>query len=339
MTKEHVSEPQHDPAPRIPSPVAPEPDGLSHDRLDAELATILRFIREAVDPEAIEGCAPAECVALVISQRDNAQNALAAERQRFAEIKAESDEGKNQLAETIRGLRAQLAKQQTALAKLKEFSLLNYAGPEIRGLIDEALENKVPSAPLYGEIERLTKERDEAIAALPFLNGKTKNEARALLGEVLRHVTDERLQSSHGCVEVTNAVNVVERLIAGNTALRAQLAAMTAERDEAIAHSDRWERQVKEWEKDRDAWRGDALKAIADRDRLAQRLKEAVEDKDVVDFLEKHWEFFPRQSGCRENIPNQGILTWISHGDSTALRSAVHAARSQGATAQPETGV
>jgi hypothetical protein len=44
----------------------------------------------------------------------------------------------------------------------------------------------------------------------PLSTGKTRNHARALLGEVLRH---EQGLGSHGCVEVANAIRVIDTLI------------------------------------------------------------------------------------------------------------------------------
>lgn len=69
----------------------------------------------------------------------------------------------------------------------------------------------------------LRRERDEALASLPCSTNRTREQARQLLGEVLRHVTDEKLQSSHGCVEVTNAQRVIDTLIGDAGALRSQL--------------------------------------------------------------------------------------------------------------------
>lgn len=43
------------------------------DRFGIEMVSILKRLREAMDGDAIEGCAPSEMVALLISQRDNAK--------------------------------------------------------------------------------------------------------------------------------------------------------------------------------------------------------------------------------------------------------------------------
>lgn len=63
---------------RLGETIIAERDSLRADveSLRSQLATIQRFIREAVGSEAIEGCTPAECAALIISQRDNAHTEL-----------------------------------------------------------------------------------------------------------------------------------------------------------------------------------------------------------------------------------------------------------------------
>lgn len=68
-------------------------------------------------------------------------------------------------------------------------------------------------------------------ATIPLRTGRHENEARRSLGEVSRHGPD--CGPSHGCVEVTRAQDALAHALAERDALRAELAAMTQERDEA----------------------------------------------------------------------------------------------------------
>lgn len=90
------------------------------------------------------------------------------------------------------------------------------------------------------EIERLRADLETALSMTPVSTNRTRGEAHEMLGEVSRHVTNEKLQSSHGCVEVTNAQRVVDTLIGDITALRTR--AESAEKERDFLKS--------EWEKD-----------------------------------------------------------------------------------------
>lgn len=74
------------------------------------------------------------------------------------------------------------------------------------------------------ELERVKAENVMLHDSLPTSSNRTRAKAAELLGTVLRHETGtpER-QSSHGCVEVTNALRVVDDLIGDNATLRAEL--------------------------------------------------------------------------------------------------------------------
>lgn len=67
---------------------------VSVDRLETELSAILEHVREAMDIESMDASTPAELVAILISQRDNANNEASAYRaERDAlKLKWESDE-------------------------------------------------------------------------------------------------------------------------------------------------------------------------------------------------------------------------------------------------------
>ena len=68
---------------------------------------------------------------------------------------------------------------------------------------------------------------------LPLSTGKTRNHARELLGEVLRH---RQGLGSHGCVEVVNAIEVVDMLIADRNRLGEQNEQLLKEIRDAINH-------------------------------------------------------------------------------------------------------
>lgn len=77
-------------------------------------------------------------------------------------------------------------------------------------------------AAAQAEVAKLDEEVARLNEAFPLSTGRTRNEARKLLGSVLRHVTDEAKGASHGCVEVTNAQAVVDSLIAARAARYAE---------------------------------------------------------------------------------------------------------------------
>jgi len=59
----------------------------------------------------------------------------------------------------------------------------------------------------------------ELEASLPLSTNRTRELARELLGDVLSHSDGD---GSHGCVEVTNAINVIDTLIGDREALAAE---------------------------------------------------------------------------------------------------------------------
>lgn len=75
-------------------------------------------------------------------------------------------------------------------------------GDEI-GLLHAAADIVEKHAELKGKLA-------ECEASLPLSTGKTRNHAIDLLGEVLRH---RQGLGSHGCVEVANAIRVIDSLI------------------------------------------------------------------------------------------------------------------------------
>lgn len=91
---------------------------------------------------------------------------------------------------------------------------------------------------LRAQLAEAIRERDELLASLPLSSNRTREEARKLLGEVLRHVTNEKLQASHGCVEVTNAAAVVDRLIGERDALRSQVSMLAPAAPQPASDSD-----------------------------------------------------------------------------------------------------
>ena len=71
--------------------------------------------------------------------------------------------------------------------------------------------------------EKAEKERDELLACTPLVSGRHQNAADRLLGEVMRHSTNEH-GGSIGVVEVQNARGVVTSLVAEKEHALAQLA-------------------------------------------------------------------------------------------------------------------
>jgi|GEM_PF-4531954 len=78
-----------------------------------------------------------------------------------------------------------------------------------------------------GTFERFGLEPDTAIkrveeleASLPLSTNRTREQARKALGHVERHSTG--FSASHGCVEVANAINVIDMLIADRNRLGEQ---------------------------------------------------------------------------------------------------------------------
>jgi hypothetical protein len=70
-------------------------------------------------------------------------------------------------------------------------------------------------------IGTLELELNEALASLPLVDNRVRNEAEKLLAQTLRH--DDGNGASHGCVEVTGVKLRFELLIAQANQLRSQL--------------------------------------------------------------------------------------------------------------------
>lgn len=75
------------------------------------------------------------------------------------------------------------------------------------------------------------------------------------------------------------------------------------------------------------SWTSQYAELEAERDSLRSELTTLRADKERLDWLERHWEFFPKQEGCRQSIPDQGILTWVSQSCERTLRAAIDDAR------------
>lgn len=92
----------------------------------------------------------------------------------------------------------------------------HYDGTRFRQLAKE-LERELAA-------EREARERAEA--SIPLIDGRVKNDAHKLIGEVLRH-SDGPNNASHGCVEATKVLSEIELLIAerNSFATRAEQAA------------------------------------------------------------------------------------------------------------------
>lgn len=73
----------------------------------------------------------------------------------------------------------------------------------------------------YDFARTLELELNEALASLPLVDDRVRNEAEKLLSQTLRH--DDGNGASHGCVEVTGVKLRFELLIAQANQLRSQL--------------------------------------------------------------------------------------------------------------------
>lgn len=77
-------------------------------------------------------------------------------------------------------------------------------------------------------LEAAQSEVDKWISRTPLVTGKTRNEARALVGTVMRHKTTDQEYPEVGVVEVNQTLSVIESLIAENEAAQKRIAELEA---------------------------------------------------------------------------------------------------------------
>lgn len=146
------------------------------------------------------------------------------------------------------------ANTETSLAEVTKGIHPDYLSASLQDCI-RAVKREIE---LRSERDTLQAKVEELEASLPLSTNRTKDQAIEMLGEVLRH---RQGLGSHGCVEVTNAISVIDLLIGQRNSLAAEnenlrrknlensrlASELSVERDEAIikysGQANKFERQ------------------------------------------------------------------------------------------------